>query len=159
MNPLLIELPLSEKDLQRFYSKIKINEKTGCWEWQASLDKNGYGIFEFKYKRWKAHRFSLFSHGIKLIEGFEVDHLCRNSKCVNPEHLEQVIHQQNVLRGISFPAVNFQKTHCKNGHEFNEKNTYIHPTNGERHCRICIKMSQRKRRSNLLNNKLFRDKN
>ena len=31
-------------------------------------------------------------------EGFELDHICRQRDCMNPEHLELVTHQENYFR-------------------------------------------------------------
>jgi hypothetical protein len=65
-----------------------------------------------------------------------LDHLCRNTRCVNPDHLEPVTLAENVLRGVSSPAMNARKTHCDSGHEFTPANTYISPRS-ERKCRAC----------------------
>jgi hypothetical protein len=75
--------------------------------------------------------------------GLTVDHLCRNRRCVNPDHLEIVTNKDNILRGLSFAAMNKAKTHCIHGHEFNEQNTR-HRHNGTRECLQC-RREKRKR--------------
>lgn len=72
---------------------------------------------------------------------FSRDHLCRIRNCVNPLHLEPVDHSTNIARGG-----NAAKTHCKQGHEFTEKNI-IHAKLG-RECRTCkyARNAERKRR-------------
>ncbi len=45
--------------------------------------------------------------------GMQVDHLCRNTRCCNPAHLELVTPRENTLRGVSPSAVNARKTHCE----------------------------------------------
>jgi len=67
--------------------------------------------------------------------GLELDHLCRVRRCVNPEHLEEVTHQTNVLRGEGVAAINAAKTHCPQGHPYDEKNTLVWM--GERLCKAC----------------------
>jgi len=124
------------KDLQRFWNKVK--KSNNCWLWIASVNYKGYGEFRFKKKLVKAHRFSYeISKGF-IPKDMTIDHLCRNRACVNPEHLECVPMKENVLRGISFSAINSRKTHCKRGHEFTKENTIIRKLGRE--CRICKKM-------------------
>ena len=118
----------------RFFSKVKKTET--CWEWLAGKDKDGYGRFSIKKKEIRSHRFSYALYKGPIPEGMELDHLCRNPSCVNPDHLEAVTSKINLLRGQGSPAQNARKTHCKNGHEFTQKNTRVKKI-GERKERIC----------------------
>jgi hypothetical protein len=103
-------------------------DKTGdCWTWTGSALR-GYGV----YSGTVAHRVAY-----RLIEGdfpenLEIDHLCRNTICVNPDHLEPVTHAENMQRRYT------TYTHCVNEHEYTPENTYIRP-NGHRDCRACIR--------------------
>ena len=71
----------------RFSNKIKINDKTRCWEWTGSIDRSfGYGTFRLDGKSIKAHRasYQLFREDIGDLF---VLHKCDNPPCVNPAHL------------------------------------------------------------------------
>lgn len=50
----------------------------------------------------KAHRFSYEAHKGPIPEGLEIDHVCRNRSCVNPEHLRAVTRRENMrnLAGV-----------------------------------------------------------
>ncbi len=119
---------------ERFWASVLKTDS--CWEWQGSLSE-GYGSFRFRRQYFKVHRFAyeLLLGPIRV--GFEIDHLCRNRRCVNPAHLELVNHRENTLRGITWVARNARKTHCPKGHPYDLLNTYWYQ--GRRYCRACNK--------------------
>lgn len=76
-----------------------------------------------KSDRIKCHRLSLMLMGVEIPPGMFVDHICRNRKCVRPEHLRVVTPKTNSLENSIGPiAVNARKTKCKRGHPFVEGN-------------------------------------
>lgn len=119
---------------ERFWRHV---EKTpDCWNWTGVLAGGGYGKFNFRYVGIQAHRVSFFLAGRVIPDGMVLDHLCRNRRCVRPDHLEAVTERENVHRGISPAAGNALKTHCPRGHEYTDFNTYV-GFKGKRHCRTC----------------------
>lgn len=91
-----------------------------------------------------AHRVAYEQARGPIPEGLELDHLCRNRACVNPDHLEPVTHRENLLRADTFAARHAAQTHCVNGHEFTPDNTYIRTRpEGGRECRACRKARNR----------------
>lgn len=135
----------------RFFKKIEYSNHfdDDCWYWTSTNHKDGYGQFKLNSKSCLAHRISYELFRGKIPIGLQLDHLCRNRKCVNPNHLEIVSNRENVLRGVSVCAINYKKTHCKHGHKFDEKNTYFNK-NKNRRCRFCVMISQRKHRGALV---------
>lgn len=137
-----------KKAKKRLLSKIKIDEKTSCWNWTATISRSGYGRIGYKYSNhpaFEAYRLSYILFREKLDPDLEIDHICRNRKCVNPYHLEQVTKKENILRGVGVGAKNKAKTHCPQGHEYTPDNIRIGPCNGGRYCRTCQKDRDRYR--------------
>lgn len=136
------------KNIKRFIKYLKITD-SNCWEWQGAIDKDGYGFYTLN-KLMSAHRASYIMFVGKISKGKQIDHLCRNRSCVNPDHLEQVSPRENTLRSPIAPAaINSRKTHCYKGHEFRDENLYIVKTTGERRCRTCTNLNKKARRSKL----------
>lgn len=105
----------------------------GCIEWNGALDQDGYG----RVGDWEmAHRVAYESERGPIPAGLQIDHLCRNRRCVNTKHLEAVTRRENILRGIGPTAVNARKTQCDAGHALAGDNLRVSP-NGRRECKEC----------------------
>lgn len=70
-----------------------------CWEWQGKRDEHGYGRVVRNGRDRLAHRWVYARLLGPIPEGHVLDHLCRNTSCVNPEHLEPVSDAVNTRRG------------------------------------------------------------
>lgn len=115
---------------ERFVARVNFATDSGCWEWTGSRNDAGYGIFtkwiDGRSMNMLAHRLALHIAKRPVPEDLTVDHLCRNTRCVRPEHLDIVTPTVNTLRGDGYYAVNGRKTHCTHGHEFTPENTYTY---------------------------------
>jgi hypothetical protein len=111
LTPILVE----ETPEQRFWRQIKIDTTTNCWLWTGSgsgkfYDKEtgqgGYGQLRSHGKNWMAHRWAYVHLGGKSLEQHEfLDHTCRNTRCCNPEHLENVSREENNKRAHLYSAL------------------------------------------------------
>lgn len=119
---------------ERFWTKVR-QASTGCWEWTAGTTTRGYGIYQAGGCSQRAHRVAYEALMGPIPDGLVIDHLCRTRHCVRPDHLEPVTPKENVLRGTGLTAQNRRKTHCPNGHPYDEANTRIR--RGRRECRAC----------------------
>lgn len=113
----------------------------GCWEWVGAKNDKGYGQIRIAGKWRYAHRVMYERTKGAIPEGrrWVIDHLCRNKSCVNPDHLEAVVQQENIARGLKGRLC----THCPRGHEYTPENTYRFRGTGTKKCRECSRIRDR----------------
>jgi len=146
----------------RFWCKVRVGsvpahrpELGPCWEWTGARVAGGYGTFGHAGRTFYAHRWA-YEHLIGLIPpGLQSDHLCHNNSgclggpscphraCVKPSHIEPVTQRENIQRGEGgWGTWQRTKTHCPQGHVYDEENTYIDRRN-TRHCIKCNRSQAR----------------
>lgn len=123
---------------ERFWGKV--HKRDGCWAWGGAKSQ-GYGYIT-KGGRGegvvRAPRLSYQIHFGEIPEGMVVRHKCDNPECTNPDHLQIGTHADNMSDLVDRRRHHRHlQTHCINGHEFNEQNTYTHPKTGHRYCKVC----------------------
>jgi hypothetical protein len=115
---------------ERFFAKV---DKTDtCWNWTsaktaykpkriASDATKGYGFITINGRPFYAHRASWLMHKGPLVDGLVIDHLCNNTLCVNPDHLQQVTTRENTGRSPKYTGngarYNWYSETCKRGHK------------------------------------------
>lgn len=129
---------------QRFLAKIK--KENGCWVWTASKVKTklSYGQIWDGERLQLSHRVSYQIYKGKIPKGMTIDHMCRNTLCVNPEHLRVLSLRDNILAGDGPTAKNYRKKFCVHGHPLKPGN--FKKTKYGRICRTCSNAQNRKRR-------------
>jgi len=116
--------------------KVRLDHRTGCWVWMGSKNGGGYGQTTLNGKHVDAHRLVYSELVGDIPSAMDLDHLCRNRACVNPDHLEPVSRRTNLLRGYGVSARNAIRTHCNYGHAFSGDNLGV-DGHGYRYCRQC----------------------
>lgn len=113
-----------------------------CWPWPGSAKHDGYGRSSVTVdgvpRVFLVHREAWARLRGPIPKDATLDHLCRNRKCLNPAHLEPVSLVENVMRGESPIAANAEKTHCANGHPYDDENTNWKTDRRGRKSRECI---------------------
>lgn len=132
---------LNQRDTKRFFSHVRKTKK--CWLWKAAIGSHGYGVFMLckngKQNLVLAHRTSYVLAKGAIPRGKQIDHLCRNRRCVNPQHLEPVTNKENARRGDCGKITGARqraKTHCPYGHPYSGENLSLRK-NGSRGCKTC----------------------
>lgn len=141
---------------RRFWKFVEVDYDSGCWLWRGAL-RRGYSTYWLDRRNAVGHIVAYETLVGPVPDGLELDHRCHDPevcklgekcphrRCVNPAHLKPTTQRVNTLRGGN-PAAQFSRAaRCVNGHEFNEKNTYMRPGGG-RTCRECALDRSRKYR-------------
>lgn len=132
----------------RFYILPNLSDDE-CWLWTARRLTCGYGSLGFQKRRRLAHVWAYECWIGQIPEGFQIDHLCRNRRCINPRHLEAVTQRTNILRGTGPTALRANQTHCIRGHLLAGENLRIVRATGYRQCRVCDRLRQNKNIDNI----------
>lgn len=135
-------------ELSRMYGKT-IPSGEGCLVWQGATTSEGYPRHQVPgLKATLAHRIAYELAYGAIPDELTVDHICFTPACINAEHLRLLTLSENAKNQRSA-----LRTHCVNGHEFTEENTYIRTAKreGRRQCRQCnrdaVKRYQERKRS------------
>lgn len=124
----------------------KMAQINGCWIWQGTERKNGYGgagkrLSRGKWSTVSAHRLSYETFVGPIPKGLTIDHLCRTKLCINPDHLEAVSQKVNNFRAPNYVG---NRTHCPSGHEYSAENT--NTSSNRRRCLTCHRLRESQRR-------------
>jgi len=120
-------------------------DKSGdCWEWLGSVSSRRYPSFMVDGRSVKVHRWIYEQEIGPIPDGLQIDHMCGNTRCVNPAHLRAVTASENTRahwreqRGV-----------CRNGHPMTEDNIVWRRGGKVRKCRICDRERRRRYRASL----------
>ena len=143
----------------RFWSKVTVDDVTGCWLWTAAKTDRGYpnfGSWPTIGKCTGAHRVAYEVLVGPIPEGWTIDHVrsrgCVNRHCVNPAHLEAVTYWENNIRAETISTLNARKTHCPEGHPYEGDNLVVRrdPSGKtQRRCRTCVNAKAREYKQRL----------
>lgn len=119
--------PYAQKDVERFWSYVIKGEPLECWWWMgSSVEKDdARGLFGVDGRTVLAHRFALAdSLGRDISPGLCCRHKCDNTLCMNPKHLEEGTHADNMrdkVRRGRCPKTNKQKLSLQKAKEIRTK--------------------------------------
>ena len=116
-----------------------------CWEWRGAKT-NGYGTINrggVGAGNEVGHRAVWLLLVGEIPGDLQLDHLCRNRGCVNPDHLEPVTAEENKRRGFSPAVLCSQRKTCEFGHPFDGIRRHYGRT--YRYCKTCDQVQQRRR--------------
>ncbi len=124
----------TEKLKARLLDKV-VAGPNGCIVWVGGAAKGGYGLLRNGRQKVYAHRLSHELFVGPIPDGYEVDHLCRNTRCIRPDHLEAVTSRENWRRSNNIMRIFADNAECHLGHPYEGQNVRLY--RGWRRCREC----------------------
>lgn len=141
---------MKNKTLFERFTEKYIVSNDNCWVWQATTKgkhkdyRDQYGQMNVDQVNVGAHRVAYMLFKGEIPEKYVIDHICRNTLCVNPDHLEAITARENICRGYD---VKPKKTHCLRGHALTDDNVLTRIRNGRlgKQCKQCKNEARRKK--------------
>lgn len=132
---------------ERFFSKVQKTPE--CWLWTGAKDREGYGRFDTE-ETCLAHRFSYLRFVGPIPEGYCIDHICRNTTCVNPQHLRPLTAAENTMISRGVAPRYARRDKCAHGHPLMGQNVRLGGKNGNsRRCLTCRAAFNKQRSRNI----------
>jgi len=130
----LIPWQAPAETLRKIWANISRSDN-GCWEWTGPLTPYGYaGPISVGGRPCRVHRLTYSWFKGDIPDGYVVDHLCENKRCVNPDHLEAVTPGENSRRANT----GRRKTHCSRGHAYTPENRKIYVSSTGKPVEVCL---------------------
>lgn len=145
---MIATLDIPQSAVEAFLSRpVAPSAVTGCREWPTRRDVEGYGRLEVDGRIYRVHRIAYVASGRRLVAGMVIDHLCRNTSCVEATHLEAVTCRENTERGTAPSAAGIRarrEGRCANGHLIAEVGLYWRRDRGTSTCAECARAASRR---------------
>jgi hypothetical protein len=148
----MIDLEIkNNKTFDSFVSKVEINfdNISGCWDWKAFKNPDGYGMFKVNGIMRLAHRVA-YQNFVRSGDHKVVMHICDNPKCVNPTHLIAGTQKDNMKDRLfkgRYVSPTKDRKECINGHPYTNESVRIDKIGKYKvkACRICTRIANKRR--------------
>lgn len=99
--------------IEAFWSHVdKSHGENSCWNWQAGVNPDGYGMMGWGKNAVGTHRIAWMLTNGEIPSDLRVLHSCDNRKCCNPHHLflgtqiiniADMVFKDRHIKGVSSP--------------------------------------------------------
>ncbi len=146
-------IEISDEAWTKLWSRTDTSKTDECWAWDGVMSGGTPMFFIARPGRRglnaSARRviWDQLHPDDPLMKDQVITVSCEDRSCVNPGHFERMSRKEFAVRSGSMAATNRNRTHCKNGHEFTEENTYTRSDGRGRQCRMCARDHVQKHRA------------
>jgi hypothetical protein len=131
---------------ERLAERSILDPETGCILWTGTA-AGRYGQIRWNGEQWPTHRVVYTLARGPIPPGMFICHRCDTPLCIREEHLFLGTPSENTRDSVTkLRHANARKTHCSQGHRYDEANTW-HGPGGSRACRACNREKARRLRS------------